>query len=308
VGRVVNVGIIGYSEGNGHPYSFSAIINGYNREAFKTVGWPNIFEYLERRDPTDFGIPNMRVTCVWTQQLEESRKIAAATNIGHICCSIEEMVGLVDAVIIARDDWKSHADIARKFLKAGKSVFIDKPLSLDLDELRELNQYIEKGKLMSCAALRYAIELDPYRENCEKERPKYISGTILSDWERYGVHLLDGIFSGVDFNVVSVLSMGAEVRTTILNCNDGSVISITCLGKTAKTFNISTYSMATRASYEINDNFTAFKRTLSQFKQMIVSGAPPVSPQLLINIMKTLIAGNFSMQEKREVYIDEIKI
>lgn len=29
------IGILGVSEGNGHPYSFSAIINGYDDENFK---------------------------------------------------------------------------------------------------------------------------------------------------------------------------------------------------------------------------------------------------------------------------------
>ncbi len=28
---VMNLGIIGYNKNNGHPYSFSAIINGYDK-------------------------------------------------------------------------------------------------------------------------------------------------------------------------------------------------------------------------------------------------------------------------------------
>ena len=29
---MIKLGIIGFSKNNGHPYSFSAIINGYDRE------------------------------------------------------------------------------------------------------------------------------------------------------------------------------------------------------------------------------------------------------------------------------------
>jgi hypothetical protein len=41
MGRVVtNVGILGLSEGNGHPFSFSAIINGYDDVGLTEGGWP----------------------------------------------------------------------------------------------------------------------------------------------------------------------------------------------------------------------------------------------------------------------------
>ena len=44
------------------------------------------------------------------------------------------MIEHVDAVVIGRDDWKCHKSIASVFLEADKYVFIDKPLSLDMDE------------------------------------------------------------------------------------------------------------------------------------------------------------------------------
>jgi len=305
---VINAGIVGVSEGNGHPYSFAAILNGYDREKFRNVGWEVIFDYLERKDPADFGVNDMKISCVWTPDATISQKIAAATNIPTICSTLIEMIEIVDVVIVARDDWESHASIALPFLKAGKYVFVDKPLSLSVKELREFLPYLQEGKLMSCAALRYAVELDYYREDCKRERPKFIQGTILADWERYGVHLLDGIFSGIDFNVESVYSSGAKSRSTILNCSDGSIVTLNCVGSTEKTFNFSTYSNSTKASYDVIDNFTAFRRTLAQFRNMIVTGEPSVPPDLTINIMKTLIAGNISKAEDRVVYLDEISI
>ena len=39
--------MIGYNEGNGHPYSYSAIFNGYNRkELLKKCPYPIIKKYL----------------------------------------------------------------------------------------------------------------------------------------------------------------------------------------------------------------------------------------------------------------------
>ena len=305
---VIRAGIIGFSEGNGHPFSFSAIVNGYNPELLKAAGWDGIYNYLERKDPSDFGIPGLSIHSVWTQDPKLSEVIAAACKIPHISSSTEQMLDQVDAVIIARDDWQSHFDLALPFLKSGKHVFIDKPLSLDTAQLRELKPYLINAQLMSCAALRYAVELDQFREDCIKELPAFINGSILIDWERYGVHLLDGIFSAIPFNVESVYSTGNTTRSTILNCKDNSVITLNCLGNTAKTFNISRFSSTSKASYEIDDNFSAFKRTLSNFHNMITSGEPAIPAELTLNIMRTLIAGNLSKIENRAISLDEITI
>jgi|APSaa5957512535_1039671.scaffolds.fasta_scaffold56615_2 hypothetical protein len=305
---VIKVGLIGFSEGNGHPYSFSAIVNGYNPEIFKTSGWDGIYNYLERKDSSDFGITDFSINSIWTQDNKLSETIAAACNIANICDTPEKMLSQVDAVIIARDDWQSHYSLALPFLEAGKPVFVDKPLSLDIKELKELKPYLMSGLLMSCAALRYAVEFDQFREDCLREPPSHINGNILIDWERYGVHLLDGIFSAIPFNVKSIFSSGDKTRVSILSCKDGRIITLNCLGSTAKTFNISTYSSTSKASYEVDDNFSAFKRTLSNFRNMIITGKPSIPPDLTLNIMKTLIAGNISKSENRVVNIDEITI
>jgi predicted dehydrogenase len=308
VDMVTKLGMIGLSEGNGHPYSFSAIINGYDRESFATCGWPGIFEYLEKKVRNDFGIDGLTVSAVWTQDIEESRKIAQAARIESVCHSVDEMVELVDGVIIARDDWQSHWSLAEPFLKAGKYVFVDKPLSLSPEELKAFYPYLVQGQLMSCAALRYAGELDEYRYCCRQEQPKVVTGTILCDWSRYGVHLLDGIFSGIDFDVQAVFATGDLPRTAVLECSGGTKIVLTCLGSSEKTFNISGYFDAKKTVAEVADNFTAFKRTLEHFRNMIRDGEAQIDPELTLNIMKTLIAGELSYKQKRLVYLDEIEI
>ena len=36
---MIELGIIGFSKNNGHPYSFSAIVNGYNYKYFEKEGY-----------------------------------------------------------------------------------------------------------------------------------------------------------------------------------------------------------------------------------------------------------------------------
>ena len=81
------LGIIGLSYDNGHPYSWSAILNGYDKEKMAKCPWPNIFEYLNAKDPEAKEVEGVQVTHVWTQDKEISKAIAAASlieNIVHI--------------------------------------------------------------------------------------------------------------------------------------------------------------------------------------------------------------------------------
>ena len=53
----MRLGILGLKNNdNGHPFSFSAIINGYNKSKFKKTRYKNILKYLDKKPQKDFGI------------------------------------------------------------------------------------------------------------------------------------------------------------------------------------------------------------------------------------------------------------
>lgn len=306
---MLKIGIIGLSEGNGHPYSFSAIINGYDKKAMKDSEWIGILNYLNLKDKSDFLIGKAKITHVWTQSKVESEKISKATHIKNICDNYEDMIGNVDAVIIARDDYKLHYKMAKPFLEAGLSVFIDKPLSVNKGELKYFLPYLKTNKLMSCSGIRYAKELDYIRANIKNfNNMKLIRGTVLNSWEKYGIHMLDGIFNIIDFNVKSVVSINSKHMSVILKNFDESIIQIDALDTTVKTFQFDFWAENQKFTAEVDDNFTAFKRTLYYFIQMIETGKSYIEANLTINLMKVLMAARISKNENREVSLNEIII
>ena len=305
----IKLGIIGINEGNGHPFSFSAIINGYDPEGMKNSGWDVIYNYLEVRDPSEFGYDNVQVTHAWTQDPEQTQKLARASRIPNTVVNIDDMLDEVDGVIIARDDYKTHYPLAKTFLEKGKFVFLDKPLSLDVDELRFFRKYLENGKLMSCAGARYARELDEIRGNIDSFGDmKLIRGTVVNSMEKYGIHMLDGIFGVTGFQVKSVSCFDAKHTSMMIKNTDNSLIYIDALGKSSKTLQFDFWSDEKRFHAETNDNFTMFRRLLAGFIKMIRTKKPTVDPELVISSMKVLISANLSRKEDREVEIDEIKI
>lgn len=305
----IKLGIIGISEGNGHPFSFSAIINGFDNDAMKNAGWSVIYNYLIKRHESDFGFHNVKVTHAWTQDPRQTQKLTEATRIPHCVENVEDMLSEVDGVIIARDDAQSHMLYAKVFLESGKFVFIDKPLSLDPAELRFFRSYLEAGRLMSCAGARYAQELDDIRSGITDFGDiKLVRGTVVNSMEKYGIHMLDGIFSVTGFNVKSVFCMQSKHVSLRLRNRDNSLIYIDALGNSAKTLQFDFWSDEKRFHAETNDNFTMFRRLLSDFVKMIRTERPPIPPQLVIDTMRVLIAAKTSLTENREVGVDEISV
>jgi hypothetical protein len=236
---VKTIGIIGLSEGNGHPFSYSSIINGYSGEGLADSGWPGIYSYVRRRHASEFGLDGWKVTHAWTQYPESTKKLCAACRISNGVEDYHEFLGQVDAVIIARDDYQTHFEISKPFLEAGMPVFIDKPLSVDLPELRHYKPYLEKGQLMSCSGMRYARELDePRAELGAYGRIKLMRGSIVLNWENYGIHLLDAIFGMTAAHPISVQMFSGAHDSALIRLDDGVTIQIDALGDCARTFHV----------------------------------------------------------------------
>jgi len=305
---MIKVGMIGISEGNGHPYSFSAIINGYEDKYMSQSGWDNIYMYLKERDVADFGISDVKVTHVWTQDIEESKKIARASKIENIVEKYEDMIDEIDAVVIARDDYQSHKEIAKPFLEAGKYVFIDKPLTLDINELNYFKPFLESGQLMSCSGIKYAPELDKLKRDLKDfGKIKLIRGTTVKSWEKYAIHMLDGIFSVIPFEVKSVECSNANHESFTLYNFDGSIIQIDALGSSELTLRIEFFSDVKYYRADTLNAFDAFRRTLSNFVDRIKKKKSSNS-LLTIDLMKVLIAGNIARETGKAIDIESLGV
>ncbi len=306
---VRSVGILGISDGNGHPFSFSAIINGYSPEGLAASGWPGIYDYVRRRHPSEFGFEGWRVTHAWTQDPETTKRLCSASNIANAVADCREMLGAVDAVIIARDDFAVHRELATPFLEAGLPVFLDKPLSVDLEELRFFRPYLESGQLMSCSGMRYARELDEARADLASfGKVKLIRGAIVLAWENYGVHLLDAVFNLTPAHAVSVQMLPAEHASAAIRLDNGALFQLDALGKSARTFHLEIFGTERNGAYDITDNFSMFRRTLWNFFDSIRTGQPAIPPERTLEVMRVLIAGRIAEKEKREVLLDEIAL
>ncbi len=301
----LRLGMIGSSEGNGHPFSFSAIINGYDSARLRTAGWGVIADYLDPRDPAEFGVGDVRVTHAWCPDPAESTALCESTSIPNRVGAVTEMRGSVDAVIIARDDWEVHRDLADPFLAAGVPVFLDKPLSLSREDLTAFRPHLEAGRLMSSSGFRFAVELDRLRAAVEVSRaPMVLEGVGPREWDRYAVHLIEPLLTLTAAVPVAVLELPAQHDAVAIQLSDQSLMIIHCLGDAAPGFVLNVTSGARREEIVLSDRFTAFRRLLVAFVSMVVNGAPVIDPDETTRIMEVVISRREGGAAYRPVPVD----
>jgi predicted dehydrogenase len=332
--------MVGVSPGNGHPYSFASIVNGYSDEGFERADWDVIHDYLREKDASEFGFPGVEVTHAWTQDETETRKLCDAARIPNAVGELGDLRDAVDAVVLARDDYESHAEMAMPFLEDGTPVFLDKPLTLDEEELAAFRPYLEDGQLMSCSGMRYARALDEPRAHLDRfGDAKLVRGTVINDWPKYGAHMLDAIFGLLDQRPVAVetapaadgpatdgpatdgpatngpgtdesggvsAGKGHDHTSVAIRMDGGTLVQVDTLGDAPMTFSVDLYGTDRTGRYELRDNFTAFRRTLYRFVETVRTGEPRLAPEETLDVVRTLVAGRRADEQDRRVSIAEV--
>jgi len=297
---VTKTGLIGYSEGNGHPYSFSAIINGYDRQQMEASPYPGIANYLSVREPEEFGIGDMNVTHVWAPDRDIAKNIAECTKIPNVTEHYSNMIDEVDVVLILRDDAESHKEIATPFLEAGKTVFIDKPLCTNLEELEYFKPWLAKGKLMSCSGFRYYPGIvNRIDGELEPDNIVFSHNISIIDWFRYGIHVLEAITPIMGSNVKWVQDIGEpENHIVRIQYNDDKYALIqvnTDLGFILRSSFYSDSNQHFTINYD--DNFSCFRGVLKALYKQVQTGKPAIDPKETETIIRILIAADTSLKK-----------
>lgn len=185
------IGLIGYSNLNDHPYAWPALFNGFSAEKLAQSRYPQNLEVFKDRSFPDDGINKAEITHIWTQDKLVSQEIAAIAFIPNIVDNKEDLIGEVDAVLMARGD-VDYA-MCRSFIEAGLPIFIDKPFALSKKEaLRILNSQLYENQVVTGSATRFMQEL--HVSKLDKKalgKIKFVEGTMVRSWEFYGIHLLE---------------------------------------------------------------------------------------------------------------------
>jgi predicted dehydrogenase len=301
---VLRLGIIGMSDGNGHPYSWSAICNGYNPTVMASCGFPAIPDYLKaQRFPEDF-ISDVAVTHIWTQDASRSRHIADAAYVETVVNHFTDMIGEVDGILLARDDAETHYEFAAPFLKADLPVYIDKPLALsrvEADAIFGCRQY--SGQIFSCSALRYAKELALTPETQKSiGRIRYIQASVPKTWDKYAIHVIEPILNivGTEAKFVGATARNFHgIESVVAEFENGLLINIVAFGKVPAPISIKIYGENRSIDLVFQDSFNAFKQALIEFSNSIIQKDIKISDFEMMRVVDFLESGRKCLRAER---------
>ena len=298
---MIKIGIIGMSPGNAHPSSWSAIINGsFNGDEITALGYLGVTNYLQANKAT-LGLPAARVTHILSQSKELSVQIALTAGIENIAETSEEMIGAVDAVILSRDDPENHREMAKPFIDAGIPLFIDKPLCDSKEDLDYFTEEIAKGKfIMSCSSMRYASECMAAKTDLASlGKIELITAVGKKDWIKYGVHMLEAIFSIMnDPKPLSVINVGKQDGAIVkIDFEGGLQVSIHLFMEISGTFQLSLFGQQNWKLVEIENSYAMFRDNIIEFIRSVNEGKPRLDFYKTEQIIKTLIAGEESLKQ-----------
>ncbi len=304
---MIKIGMIGMSVGNAHPYSWTAIINGrFSRKEIDKAGFPAVSDYLEANQNT-LGIAGAKITHIYCDDQEIAKSIARSGGIETVVPRIEDLIDQVDAVILGRDDPENHLKMAKPFMDAKVPIFIDKPLCIDLEELKVYEAYIKQGGfLMSCSSMRYAAEVMAVKSNINKlGQIQLLTIVGKKDWKKYGVHMVEACMSLLnDPKPISVQYLGKENFDIVqLKISQTCYASIHLIADISGTFQMNVFGTKDWAHIDIQNSFSMFKENILEFIKGLMQTKPTLDFDKTKNVIR-IIAGALESKEKGNIKID----
>lgn len=305
--RPVRLAMIGMVEENGHPFSWSAIINGrFDPAVIRQSGFGMITDYLSAQPPTALGLEGAEITHIWCDRPGDAKAVAQSARISNCLTSPTDAIGQVDAVIIPTDKGEEHLDRARPFVEADLPVFIDKPLTIAPNHLDEFVAWHHSGKrIRSASAMRYAHEFTDLKKRLtEVGELRLIVATCAKSWERYGIHALEAVYGLLppgqwrdvcntgsrSANVVHIRHQLADVVIIVNDDMFGGFCHVTVYGTTG------------RLDARFLDSFHAFKSQLQAFVDFARGNNEAISFDATVEQCRIIIAAIHSRENGNRRY------
>jgi len=294
----LKLGVVGLNEGNGHPFSYSAIFNGYDEQALlRDCPFPLIREYLPRDHRNENSLEGGKVTHIWTQAKETSEEVARVACIPNVVDNMEDMIGHVDAVMLLRDDPWNHLDMARPFLESGLPIYIDKQLAHTVEDCKAILDLAAGRRLMAGSAARYTRNTTDARSVLKDRHIRSIHGMSRVTWMRYGHHLFEPIAAqfGLDIEWVRSISDVPGHDIVQIRYANGMNVILEFIENVHLPIELACYSPdAPPYLIPFNDFFYGFRAMLKAFLALVRDGIEPFPRDEMVGIAEVILAGEIS--------------
>ncbi|WP_298653141.1 Gfo/Idh/MocA family oxidoreductase [uncultured Proteiniphilum sp.] len=285
----IKIGIIGLD--TSHSVAFTKFLNGEDKkEEFKEFRIVAAYPYGSKTIKTSYDrIPGY---------IEQVKELGV-----EITPSIAELLDKVDCVMLETNDGNLHLEQAYEVFKAGKIVFIDKPIGANLAQsiaiFRLAKQY--NVPVFSSSALRYVSQSQKLRNG---ELGKVLGADCYSpahiepshaDMAWYGIHGTEALFTVMGTGCVSVNRMSSEGTDVIVGLWDDGRIGTVRGARTGKSpYGGNAFTDQGVVSTGVYEGYEALLKEILKFFKTRVS---PVTEKETLEIFTFIEAADISKSQ-----------
>jgi predicted dehydrogenase len=232
--------------------------------------------------------------------------------------SIEELVQKVDVVLLQSVDGRVHLEQVKPVLKAGKRVFIDKPIAASAKDAREIVALSKSSgtPFFSASTARFGGDMQRLRDNPGVGKVTKVQGSSsLSklpghpDLAFYGIHGVEALYAVMGRGCVSVsrkLEDGADITTG--KWKDGRVGVYYSPKKDEKVPPVQVWGTQGTTEFVKDPNARNYEGLVHEIAKFFHTGRPPVDPAESIEVMEFIEAAQLSHERGgKEVLLQETR-
>lgn len=229
----------------------------------------------------------------------------------EIVSSISELLKKVDCVMLETNDGNLHLEQAYEVFKAGKPMFIDKPLGANLAQAIAIYQLAREYNvpIFSSSAVRFTpknqqIRLEEFGEILGADTYSPATKEITHpDFGWYGIHGIEELFTLLGAGCVSVNRMSSEGTDVVVGLWDDGRIGTFRGRRTGKS--IFGGTAFTKDGAIPTGGFVGYNVLLDEIIKFFKTGEPPVTEQETLGIFTFMEASNESKREGGRIILME---
>ncbi len=293
----IKIGIIGLD--TSHSIAFTKFLNGKDKkEEFKDFTIVAAYPYGSKTIKSSYDrIPGY---------IEQVKEMGV-----EVVPSIAELLERVDCVLLETNDGNLHLEQAYEVLKAGKTMFIDKPLGATLAQSIAIYQLAREHDvpIFSSSALRFVPQNQKLRNgeygkilgaDCYSPATREISHP---DFGWYGIHGVETLFTIMGTGCIAVNRMSAEETDVVVGLWDDGRIGTFRGRRTGKSIYGGT--AFTDKGAEAVGPYQGYEVLLSEILKFFKTHATPVSEAETLEIFTFMEASNESKREGGKIILME---
>lgn len=216
--------------------------------------------------------------------------------------SIDELVAQVDAVVITTLDGRKHLEQALPAMRAGKPIFIDKPLAGSLTDAVLIQKYAEqyKAKWFTSSSLRFSPGIIKYRrdEALRKQTLGAIAWSPCSlepthpDLFWYGVHGVESLFTVMGSGCQRVTRLTTpDTDVAVGLWENGRIGEFRGLRAGAKDYGLVVFG---ESKIDVGGKYEGYAPLVEEIAQVFAGGPVPVDPAESIEMFAFMEAADES--------------